>query len=512
MGMPVVLDAYIRSNVPPYRVRRPLPSALGACIVVDNFLSGAECRAYIAQAESIGFRSASPDYPPSYRNNDRLVLDDAALAGKLFDRLQSIAPGPDSFPVDGHAQNWRLDSVNARLRFCRYTQGQRFNIHQDGVHHRSPDLRSMLTFMIYLNDGSDFSGGDTLFFASGPLTRPDANPVVARVRPKMGSLILFDHGIWHAGETVTAGTKYIMRSDVLFRRVTSASRAPSDVTTPTHRGYVWSLAGLDHKHFASAGRDCRIRLWDRVGTCTGELAGHTQSVLGLACIDDEHLASVSRDRTLRIWNLKSRQCISAVRAHDAAVLTVAALGAGRIATGAADHKIKLWNVSGKELAAIEAHTDWVWKVVRVTDSLIASASEDGSVKVWSTETLEMVARLEGTHELRTVAAAPNGNRLATGDVTGRLRVWTNVLERPRIEAEFLAHEAAIRCVHFIDSGTIATGGEDCRLKIWGDWPLRVRYQAQHSNFVTDFDAFDQRHGVSCSYDGKISPHEWGEPT
>ncbi len=56
----------------------------------------------------------------------------------------------------------------------------------------------MLTFMIYLNDGSDFSGGDTASYANGPSAAPDANPAVARLRPKMGSLILFDHSIWHA--------------------------------------------------------------------------------------------------------------------------------------------------------------------------------------------------------------------------------------------------------------------------------------------------------------------------
>ena len=502
-------DEYIRTNVPPYRIQQPLPSGLGHCSVVDNFLSASECRAAIAQAESMGFGSASPDYPPSYRNNDRLVLDDTALAEKLFKRLQAIAPGPVSVPECAYSENWRVYSVNTRLRFCRYTQNQRFNIHQDGVHHRAPDLRSMLTFMIYLNDGSEFAGGDTLFFASGPRASPGANPVVARVRPKMGSLILFDHGIWHAGETVTAGTKYIMRSDVLFRRVDSAISASSNVTKPAHRGYVWALAGLDDQHLASAGRDCKIRLWDRAGTCTGELAGHTQSVLGLARID-EHLASVSRDRTLRIWNLKSRQCVSAVTAHDATVLTVAAIGDGRVATGAADHKIKVWNVAGEELAAIGAHTGWVWKVVRVTDSLLASASEDGSVQVWSTETLEMVARLEGPHELRTVAASPDGTTLATGDITGCLRVWTNVLERPRIEAEFPAHGSAIRCAHFIDTATIATGSEDHRLKIWRGWPLRLCYEAQHENFVTDFHAYDQYRGVSCSYDGTISPHSWRE--
>ncbi|HEY5754546.1 MAG TPA: 2OG-Fe(II) oxygenase [Steroidobacter sp.] len=493
-----MIDAYTRPNVLPYRIRSPLPHELGYCIVVDNFLSASECRAYVAQAESTGFGSASLDYPPSYRNNDRLVIDDKPLAEKLYARLRSTAASPCKAGAWGVDEEWRLDSVNTRLRFCRYTSNQQFNIHQDGVHHRSPDCRSMLTFMIYLNDGSEFSGGDTVFFANGPSTAPDANPIVARLRPKMGSLILFDHGIWHAGETVTSGTKYIMRSDVLFRRADAA-----DLQESAHRGYVWTLAKLDDRHFASGGRDCRIRLWNDSGVCTGELAGHTQSVFGLTRIDHKHLASVSRDRTLRLWNLETKQCLRTTVAHDAAVLTVAALGNRRLATGAADHKINVWNMAGEKLARLPAHTGWVWKIVRLTDSLMASASEDGTVKVWSTETFEMVACLEAPHALRTVAASADGATLATGDITGRLRVWTNLLGRPSLAAETAAHDGAIRCVHFIDAETIATGGEDCRLRIWRGRPLRVCYEARHENFVTDFLAIDSNRGVSCSYDGKI---------
>jgi predicted 2-oxoglutarate/Fe(II)-dependent dioxygenase YbiX len=503
-----VIDAYARPKVVPFRIRSPLPSALGYCIVVDNFLAASECRAFIAQAESTGFVGASPDYPPSYRNNDRLVVDDVALAQKLHARLQSIAANPLSAPAGEQTESWRLDSVNTRLRFCRYTSNQQFNIHQDGVHHRSLNCRSMLTFMIYLNDGSDFSGGDTLFFANGPRTDPNANPVVARLRPKMGTLILFDHRIWHAGETVTSGTKYIMRSDVLFSRIEESVAGAVDVPEVAHCGYVWTLARLDDHHFASGGRDGRIRLWDDAGSCTGELAGHTQSVLGLARIDDEHLASVSRDRTLQIWDLKTRQRIRATVAHGAAVLTVATIGKGRLATGAADHKIKVWSKAGEELATIPAHTGWVWKIVRLTDSLMASASEDGSVKVWSNETFDMLACLDGVQSLRSIAVSPNGISLATGDASGQLRVWKNLLGRPTLEAETSAHDSAIRCVHFIDAETIATGGEDCRLKIWRDRPLRVIYETQHENFVTDFHALAPHRGASCSYDGRISFHNW----
>jgi WD40 repeat protein len=211
---------------------------------------------------------------------------------------------------------------------------------------------------------------------------------------------------------------------------------------------------------------------------------------------------------LRIWNLETRRCIRAITAHDAAVLTVAAIGDGRVATGGTDGRIKVWSGAGEELASIDGHTDWVWKIVRLTDRLMASASEDGSVKVWTTDTFEMVVCLNGPDALRTIAASPDGTTLVTGDVAGRLRFWKNLRVEPSLAAEIAAHRAAVRCVQFIDDETVASGSEDFHLKIWWDWPLRPGYESRHENFVTDFQAFDRNRGVSCSYDGKISFHHW----
>jgi len=60
---------------------------------------------------------------------------------------------------------------------------------------------SRLTFMVYLND--DYSGGDTLF-----------NHVF--IRPEQGMALLFIHEQKHESTPITAGTKYVLRSDVLY--------------------------------------------------------------------------------------------------------------------------------------------------------------------------------------------------------------------------------------------------------------------------------------------------------
>jgi WD40 repeat protein len=487
-------------------VQYPLAPELGYCAVVPEFLTPPECRELIALAEAKGFHSPSTDYPPTYRSNDRLVHDDESLSRQLLQRLRGFAPPVIQIHGELGPESWRLDAVNERLRFCRYTAQQQFNIHQDGVHHRAFDRRSMLTFMIYLTDGATFSGGDTEFFGDGPRATPngaDQPEVVARVRPKIGTLILFDHGIWHAGAKVVSGTKYILRSDVLYRN----EDAPSTERTK-HQGYIWTLARQGINSFASGGRDCSIRIWD-AGFIqpTAVLTGHTHSVLGLAPLDATHLASVSRDRTLRIWNVPAASCTSTIIAHDAAVLTVLRLDGDRIATGAADHTIKIWSRAGREIAMIQGHAGWVWKLVRVNEDMFASASEDGSVKLWQAQTYAQIGCLPGTVPLRSLAASPDGKRLVTGDATGQLRVWIDLQKDSRVEFECTAHRGAIRCVVFLGSDTIASGGEDYRMRIWRGAPWRSIYQAEHENFVTDIVAIDAQSCASASYSGAIRVHQ-----
>jgi WD40 repeat protein len=487
-------------------VQYPLAPELGYCTVVPGFLTPPECGELIALAEAKGFHSPSTDYPPTYRSNDRLVHDDESLSRYLFQRLRGFAPPVIQIEGELGPESWRLEGVNERLRFCRYTAQQQFNIHQDGVHHRAFDRRSMLTFMIYLTDGEAFSGGDTEFFADGPRATPDGADqpeVVARVRPKIGTLILFDHRIWHAGAKVVCGTKYILRSDVLYRN----DHASSSERTK-HQGYIWALARQGIDSFASGGRDCSIRIWDSAFLQpTAVLTGHTHSVLGLAPLDATRLASVSRDRTLRIWNVPAARCTNTVVAHDAAALTVVRLDGDRIATGAADRTIKIWSHAGGEIAVIRGHAGWVWKLVRVNEDMFASASEDGTVKLWHAETYAQIGCLPGTVPLRSVAASPDGRRLVTGDVTGRLRVWIDLQSDLRVESEYTAHRGAIRSVVFLGADTIGSGGEDYRMHIWRGSPWRSVYQAEHENFVTDIVALDAQHCASASYGGEIRVHQ-----
>jgi predicted 2-oxoglutarate/Fe(II)-dependent dioxygenase YbiX len=490
----------------------PVP---GYCVVVHDFLSRDECKRLIALSEASGFGRADSDYPPSYRNNDRLVLDDLDLAQSLFARLRSHAPAQLS---DG-TESWCLEDLNPRLRFCRYAAEQAFGIHQDGVHHRSPDCRSMLTFMIYLTDASEFEGGDTLFFSAGPGA---AQPTVtARVRPRAGSLIMFDHALWHAGDVVTRGTKHVLRSDLMYRRAAPRGQEPERAWTG-HQGYVWTLADLGQGRIASGGRDASIRLWNRQGQALGDLRGHSRSVLGLAALtgsgahaearaSTERLVSVSRDRSLRLWDIPSQRCLRSVVAHPAAVLCVAALPAGRIATGGADGSVRIWNAELDCLASLTGHRGWVWALAVIGAGHLASASEDGSIRVLDLDTLDCTGKVEGLAPLRSLAASAHGDSLFSGDVAGTVQEWGELRRQPRALRSFTAHHAAVRRVRLLDDHTLASAGEDNAVRFWHREDLRLLGAAQHSNFATDVlaldacDALDNGRALSSSYAGDIVP-------
>ena len=481
------------------RTSHPLPPDMPFCRVVDGFLSPAECDALIAAAEARGFASAASDYPPSYRTNDRQVLDDEALARRLLQRLRIHVQ--QTLPATGPQGSIRtLDSINARFRLCRYRPGQSFGLHQDGVHHRGDGLRSALTFMVYLTDGASFEGGDTVFHDGGPGTPARA---IGRVRPRAGTLIVFDHALWHSGEIVLGGTKHVLRSDILYRE-------HADVAGEAHRGYVWALERLSDSRFASGGRDASIRIWADDGRCVGSLQGHARSVLGLAALGGGRLASVSRDRSLRLWQLDAGRCTAVVEgAHTAAILCVVALPDGSLATAGADGAVRRWSGEGRSLGTLTSTSGWIWALASLPGGRLAGACEDGAIRMWDLATGACTATLQGDAPLRTLVASADGAWLVSGDASGRVlqrracgNGWT-VARSARV------HAAAVRRVRIVGEALLASVGEDGAVRVAPLGEGVARRLGTHANFATDVvrvgDAL-----FSCGYDGRIRRLDEGD--
>lgn len=166
---------------------------------VAGVLSSDECTELVALAECHGFEIATintyhgAEVDPDFRNNDRVILDDQALANQLWVRISSVVP---SLLAGRQARG-----VNERFRFYRYLPGQKFSWHTDGYFERENGERSLLTFMVYLNEG--YEGGATEF-------------VSARVVGETGMGLFFEHQLSHQGAEVITGIKYVLRSDVMY--------------------------------------------------------------------------------------------------------------------------------------------------------------------------------------------------------------------------------------------------------------------------------------------------------
>lgn len=161
---------------------------------VDEIYTASECADLVRLTERSSPTLATNN--PLYRDQDRVIRDDPELAAEIFRRLRPHLPermGP-----------LRLVALNDRLRFYRYRPGQRFEPHMDHWYRPTDRQITLHTVLSYFND--DFEGGETVFQEQFDRT----------VVPKAGMVAIFQHKLRHEGRPVLRGTKYAMRTDVIY--------------------------------------------------------------------------------------------------------------------------------------------------------------------------------------------------------------------------------------------------------------------------------------------------------
>mmetsp|Transcript_2189 Transcript_2189/g.6611 ORF Transcript_2189/g.6611 Transcript_2189/m.6611 type:complete len:282 (+) Transcript_2189:167-1012(+) len=203
--------------------------------LVEELFSASECASLLRAAEAHGF--GTTDYDQAYRGNLRLTTTDLGLADAVWSRLRDLVPAKVSlteprFATDkhwwshypGHGGSWEACSLNECWRLAKYRAGDRFSVHCDQAFERTEDEMSMLSVNIYMNDG--FSGGRTRFWLSDDPyfeCRSSFGVPDFEIVPRAGSCLLFrqppGRSYWHDGELVGFGTKYLFRSDVMYRKV-----------------------------------------------------------------------------------------------------------------------------------------------------------------------------------------------------------------------------------------------------------------------------------------------------
>lgn len=169
---------------------------------VDDALSPAQCEALRARFSALPMEEAPITTGagfvrrPDVRNNQRSMADDLDLAQALYAVARPHLPE--------RLRGGTLCGLNERFRFYRYTPGQYFAPHYDGAFVRNRLEYSLVTVMLYLNEGAE--GGETRFLDLGET-----------VVPKTGRMLFFQHRLLHEGCPVTAGIKDVLRTDAMYR-------------------------------------------------------------------------------------------------------------------------------------------------------------------------------------------------------------------------------------------------------------------------------------------------------
>lgn len=211
--------------------RKDIPQVPGAFQLLNVF-SAQECQRIIDTTQALGYLPDAPvSLPRNIRHNDNVTMVvDESTDQIIWQRVAKLFTQGDD-----HFDGLKPLGINARFRFYRYQEGDFFKRHIDGswpgsrvidnklVTQAYEDRWSQMTFLILLTD--DFDGGATQFWVNkNNKNQPARNESDAKkidVRTPKGSVLVFPHGhhpmhCLHSSEPILKGTKYIIRTDVLF--------------------------------------------------------------------------------------------------------------------------------------------------------------------------------------------------------------------------------------------------------------------------------------------------------
>ncbi|KAI1491160.1 hypothetical protein F5X96DRAFT_489913 [Biscogniauxia mediterranea] len=222
----------------------------GLAFVLDNVLSPSESTKLISLAEASVMEEDKIDGSPwrpalvhigggyevldaGYRNSDRIIWDNQDMADRVWARLQTVPQVREKLNVlstdellggiRDRPSTLEYYRINKRMRFLKYGEDQFFKPHCDSSYGERTDdggfAQTWFTLHLFLNDSqqavgeeADLVGGATSFLSLDGRRRLD-------VDPKAGRVLIFQHmRLEHSGDEVKAGTKYTVRTDIMYRQ------------------------------------------------------------------------------------------------------------------------------------------------------------------------------------------------------------------------------------------------------------------------------------------------------
>lgn len=223
--------------------------------------------------------------------------------------------------------------------------------------------------------------------------------VAGGVGGQSGAVAGFEVGSWNRRFTWDGETDTILTLDIAPDQSAVAVGGPSRVVRVialpdgkvlhTHRkntDWVTAVAfSPDGLLLAAGDRFGGLYVWEaKSGKEFWNLRGHTRAITSLAWQgSSDRLISSSEDGTIRIWDMHTGHETEHWTAHESGVTSLARINSNDIVTAGRDHRLRLWSAKGELRTEIG-------------------------------QTADVITRLARTHD---------GNKVISGDWTGRLFVW-----------------------------------------------------------------------------------------
>ena len=193
------------------------------CYIVPHFLTDKDCTSFINYLhKNRGKESKQRDITKvekkknvslSTRMRPRglnwTINKSEIISDLIFQRLFNFLP---KIWIDQSNNTiWELSGINDDIKSLKYGVGDVLCPHFDTPYIKNGKEKTFITTVLYLND--DFIGGSFQFLDPNNLN------TIHPIKIEKGTCLLFQHNTFHKGSAIQRGTKYMIRFDILYKKV-----------------------------------------------------------------------------------------------------------------------------------------------------------------------------------------------------------------------------------------------------------------------------------------------------
>jgi len=231
----------------------------------------------------------------------------------------------------------------------------------------------------------------------------------------------------------------------------------------------------DGKILASGGEDGSLWLWDlSSGKAVYRLSQLDDGVSSIAFAPDGKTFAAADEGSALTWEVQSGRQIHWFAGPARCSVTGLSFSADRLTLAAKNTDgLSLWDVTTHEVRRKLAHPDVVWSVAFAPDGkILATGDYAGVIRIYELERGELVRKLaangkrdEEASGITSFAFTPDGKTLASGGYDRIVTLWDLASGRER--RHLVGHLGIVRSIAISpDGNTLASGSDDGTALRW----------------------------------------------